>query len=175
MQQRVALFDLVLLMAEVDDELAGSLQYNVDLFDHSTIARLSDHFQALLADLLAHPEKRISDLQMLTESEGRKFDKWNETGSAYSRERLVHQLFETQAARTPAAPAVICGNEEWSYRQLNERANQVAHYLRALDVGPGMLVGVRVEGGGAGIASRLGRRRWRLHLHRPRQTADHPQ
>ncbi len=156
LQQQVALFDLVLLMTEVDYELAGSLQYNVDLFDHSTIARLAGHFRTLLAELVDHPEKRISDFQILTESEGLKFDKWNETESVYSRERLVHQLFETQAARTPAALAVAFGSEEWSYRQLNERANQVAHYLHGLNVGPGMLVGVLMERSPLMIAALLG-------------------
>ncbi len=156
LEQRVALFDLVLLMAEVDDALAGSLQYNVDLFDHSIIKRLSGHFQTLLADALAHPEKRISALQMLTEAEERQFEEWNETGSAYSRESLIHQLFEAQAARTPAAPAVICGSEELSYRQLNERVNQVAHYLRALGVGPGTLVGVLMERSASMVVALLG-------------------
>jgi len=156
LEQRVSLFDLVLLMAEVGDGLTGSLQYNVDLFDRSTIARLSVHFQVLIADLLAHPEKRISDLQMLTESESRQFDQWNETGTTYSHETLIHQLFEAQAARTPAAPAVICGSEELSYRQLNEQANQVAHYLRGLGVGPGMLVGVLMERSALMVAALLG-------------------
>jgi amino acid adenylation domain-containing protein len=145
LEQRVALFDLVLLMAEVGDALVGSLQYNVDLFDHATIARISAHFQTLLEDLLAHPGKRISDLQMLTEVEGQQFENWNATDSAYSRQSLIHQLYEAQAALTPAAPAVVGESEQLSYRQLNERSNQVAHYLRALGVGPGVLVGVLME------------------------------
>lgn len=145
LEHRVALFDLVLLMAEVDDALVGSLQYNVDLFNHATIARLSAHFQTLLEDLLAHPDKRISDLQLLTQAEGQQFEKWNATDSPYSRQSLIHQLYEAQAALTPAAPAVVSESEQLSYQQLNERSNQVAHYLRSLGVGPGVLVCVLME------------------------------
>jgi amino acid adenylation domain-containing protein len=156
LEQRVAQFELVLLMAEVDDGLLGSLQYNVDLFEHSTVVRMTGHFQTLLEDLLAHPGKRISDLQILTEAERAQLAAWNETRADNPDGSLIHQLCEAQAARTPDAPAVAHAGRTLSYRELNEQANQVAHHLLSLGVGPGALVGVLMERSPEMIVALLG-------------------
>jgi len=92
------------------------------------------------------PDRRIGELSLLSaEERQRVLVDWNATGSEYPRDRCVHELFEEQVARTPDAVAVVCGGEELTYRELDERANRLAHYLRRLGVGPEQLVGVCVE------------------------------
>ena len=144
--QRVAQFDLTLLMAEVAGGLTGSLQYNTDLFEAATIARMAGHFESLLQGISADPHQRLVDLPLLTDAESRQLiDEWNATGSEVSQPALLHELFEAQARRTPDSIAVVWNDEEVTFRDLNRRANQLAHYLKRLGVGPETLVGICVE------------------------------
>ncbi|HEY9401515.1 MAG TPA: amino acid adenylation domain-containing protein, partial [Pyrinomonadaceae bacterium] len=147
LQHQVAQFDLTLLMAELDGGLAASLQFNTDLFDASTIERLATHFQNLLSGIVADPAQTVARFSMLSEAEERQtlFD-WNATGADYPLDVCLHQLFEAQAARTPDAVAVVFEDEQLSYRELERRANKLAHYLRAArGVGIDHLVGVYLE------------------------------
>lgn len=144
--KRVAQFDLTLLMAEVDGGLTGSLQYNTDLFEPATIARMAGHFESLLQGIITDPHQRLVDLPLLTEVESRRLiEEWNATEKEVSTEQCLHQLFEAQALRTPDAIAVVSDGEEISFRDLNRRANQLGHHLRTLGVGPETLVGICVE------------------------------
>ena len=144
--QKVAQFDLSLTMAEVDGALQGTLEYNTDLFDASTIERLHQHFINLLESLSVHPGERLSQVSLLSEHERRQMlVDWNNTRTEYSVNGLVTRLFEEQAARRPAAIAVVSGAQELSYAELNGRANQLAHYLRARGVGPESRVGISME------------------------------
>jgi len=144
--QPVAQFDLTLMMAEANGQIAATFIYNTDLFDAATIKRLADHFQCLVEDILAHPSSRLSELRVLSDGEYQQLvHEWNQTQAPYPSQTLLHTLFEQQVERTPAAIAVSFADTELSYQELNARANQLAHYLRRLGIGPESHVGVLME------------------------------
>jgi amino acid adenylation domain-containing protein len=132
-------------MTEGEGYLGGAIIYNTDLFDAATINRMARHFELLLEGIVANPQQRLSELPLLTEAEQRMLADWNETQREYPDEVCIHELFERQAARTPEAVAVVFNEERLSYRELNCRANQLAHYLRGVGVGPEVLVGILME------------------------------
>ncbi|HEY6922733.1 MAG TPA: condensation domain-containing protein, partial [Steroidobacteraceae bacterium] len=143
-----ALFDLFLSLEEHGDEIAGSVNYATDLFDRATIARWIACFEVLLDSMTdrTHAYGRLSDLPMLPDPERREvLQTFNATESDYPREKVVHELFEEQAARTPEARAVIHGEQSLTYAQLNSRANQLARHLFNSGVGPDQLVGIFLE------------------------------
>jgi len=141
-----AKFDLTLAMRDTEQGLKGTLEYVTDLFDHATIARLLRHFQTLLEGIVAHPEHRLTDLPLLTEAERHQIHMdWNATTAAYPQDTCLHELFEVWAERTPNAVAVVYNGQRLTYSALNRRANQLAHYLRALGVGPEVGVGLCME------------------------------
>ncbi len=141
-----AKFDLSLSLLDKEQELAGTIEYNCDLFDAATIRRMSGHYQTVLRAIVADPDRRLSDLPILAESERHQLlVEWTETGSDYPAEVPIHELFEAQAARTPAAVAVEYEGRQLSYGELNARANQLARYLARHGVGPEVMVGLCVE------------------------------
>ena len=143
---RIAQFDLTLMMAEVDGALSASWQYNTDLFDAATIARMSAHFETLLAGINANPQQKIANLPLLTESQQHQLlVEWNTVQTNYPSDLCLHQQFEVQVQHTPDAVAVVFEQERLTYRELNQRANQLAHHLQALGVKPEVLVGVYLE------------------------------
>src|SRR5579884_157746 len=145
-ERLTAKLDLTLEMQETTDGLCGSFEYSTDLFEASTIDRMCKHFQVLLEGITSTPDRCLHELPLLTESEQwQLLVEWNNTGTQYPREHCIHQIVESQAKRTPDAVAVICGNDYLTYAQLNQRANQVAHYLCSLGVGPEVLVGLCME------------------------------
>ena len=138
-------FDLEVHLWEVSDALRGQFVYNTDLFDEATIARLSKHFQTLLICLAARPDDKISELPLLPVEEHRQLIvEWNNTASPYGL-KCLHELFETQAKKTPERVALVFGDLKVSYRELDERANRLARYLRKLGVGPEVLVAIYME------------------------------
>jgi non-ribosomal peptide synthetase component F len=137
-----AKFDLELSMVEADGALAASIVYATDLFDAATIERLAGHFARLLDAIVADPERRTSELPLLGEAERRQLAAWAGTVVPYPEDRCLQDLFAAQAARTPDAPAVICEDHTLSYRELERRANRLAHHLRAIGVGPDVVVGL---------------------------------
>ncbi|MFN6486361.1 MULTISPECIES: non-ribosomal peptide synthetase [unclassified Nostoc] len=139
-------FDLNLTLSEGNSSLGGILQYNADLFDASTITRLVGHFITLLEGIVANPIGPISQLPLLTQPEQQQLlVEWNNTQADYSQHKCIHQLFEVQVERTPDAVAVVYENQQLTYQQLNNQANQLAHYLRSLGVKSDTLVGLCVE------------------------------
>ena len=141
-----AKFDLMLSMAEVTDGLVGWFEYNTDLFETTTIRRMFGHFETLLEAIVADTGRAVSEMPLLTAAEHRQLlVEWNDNRTGYTGDTCIHQRFETQVRRTPEAPAVVFGEEEISYSELNRRANQLAHYLQSLGVGPETLVGICVE------------------------------
>ena len=141
-----AKFDLALSLQESADGLQASWEYASDLFDAATIERMAGHFQVLLEAIVANPEQRIDELPLLTAPERHQLlVQWNDTATDYPKDRCIHQLFEDQATRTPNAVAVVCEDQQLTYAHLNARANQLAHHLLALGVGPEVLVGICVE------------------------------
>ncbi len=141
-----AKFDLTLSMQKTATGLIGMWEYNTDLFDAGTIEQIAGHFVTLLEGIIANPQQQISQLPLLTEAEQRKLlVEWNDTQVEYPRNQCIHQLFEEQVERTPDAVAVVFGDRQLTYYELNCRANQLAHYLRTLGVKFEVLVGICVE------------------------------
>ncbi|HKR12638.1 MAG TPA: amino acid adenylation domain-containing protein [Pyrinomonadaceae bacterium] len=141
-----ARFDLALEVAEIADELDCRLTYDTDLFDAATIARVGQHFVNLLAAVATQPELPVSTINFLRPEERRQllFD-LNRTHADFPNTRCIHELFEQQVELTPEATAVVFGADRLSYRELNERANQLAHRLRSRGAGPEKLIGIAVE------------------------------
>src|SRR5215211_4589897 len=141
-------FDLSLFLFEEDQGLKGRLVYNADLFDDETIERMLGHLHTLLRGIVEDPDQRLSELPLLSEAERhRLLLGWNDTATEYPRDRCVHELFEEQVERTPHAVAVVFEEQQLTYRELDRRANQLAHHLRTLGVGPEVLVGICLERG----------------------------
>ncbi|XWK89437.1 MAG: non-ribosomal peptide synthase/polyketide synthase [Phormidium sp.] len=146
LESTIAKFDLTLGMESKSSGLVGVWEYNTDLFDGSTIERMTGHFVTLLEGIVANPQERISQLPLLTEVERQQLlIEWNQTQADYPSDKCIHQLFESQVKRTPNAIAVVFENEQLTYYELNSRANQLANYLQSLDVGADVLVGICVE------------------------------
>ena len=141
-----AKFDLTLSVVEKDGVLVGLWEYNTDLFDAATIKRMSAHFQTLLEGIVDNPNRPIATLPLLTKAEQHQLlVEWNDTQQDYPVDKCIHQLFEEQVERTPNAIAVTFEGQQLTYRELNNRANQLAHYLQQLGVKPNVLVGIYVE------------------------------
>ncbi|WP_375476969.1 amino acid adenylation domain-containing protein [uncultured Nostoc sp.] len=141
-----AKFDLTLYVVDSKPELWGWWEYNTDLFDAATIERMVGHFTNLLEGIVTQPENRLSELPLLTESERQTLlVDWNDTTTDFPQDKCIHQLFEAQVARTPDAVAIVFEDQQLSYRELNQRANQLAHYLQKQGVKPEVLVGICVE------------------------------
>ena len=154
---RVAKFDLTLFVIESEEELKVSINYNSDLFEAATMARLGDHYGTLLQSIVEDPAQPIASLGLMTEAERHQLlVEWNATDAKYPKAAGLHQLFELQAERTPGAVAVVFDNTRWSYRELNQRANQLAHYLRLLGTKPEELVGVCLDRSAEMIVALLG-------------------
>ena len=146
MDGETAKFDLSLSMVETERGMAGSLVYNTDLFHAATMSRMLDHFQILLRGVVANPAQRLSELPLLTDAEKRQLlVEWNDTKRDDPTHTSIHELFEAQVEQSPEAVAVVFEGQQLSYRELNRRANQLAHYLIKLGVGPEVLVGICVE------------------------------
>jgi amino acid adenylation domain-containing protein len=144
--QQGSAFDLMLMMLNIGDTVSAALQYNCDLFDESTVARMVDHFKTLLESIAADPSQPIADLATLGQSEQRMIlEDWNSTASEYSRASCLHELFEAQAQRQPDSVAVDSNGKSLTYRQLDERSNQLAAHLISLGVKADTLVGLYVN------------------------------
>ncbi|HEV2207709.1 MAG TPA: amino acid adenylation domain-containing protein [Verrucomicrobiae bacterium] len=143
---RTSKFDLTLDVSQRKEVLRLAAEYNTDLFDEATIARMLGHYQTLLLAVAANPDQRLSQLPLLRQAERQQLLlSWNETSAAFPRGRCLHDVFEAQARRTPHKVAVVCEGSKLTYRQLDERANQLAHRLQKAGVGPDMPVGICLE------------------------------
>ena len=137
-----AKFDLTLFVWEETDRLTVRMEYSTDLFEADTIQRMAGHLLTLLEAIVANPDQRIAELSLLAPAEKQLLDEWNRTELDYPRDTCLHQLFERQAEQTPDKVAVVFENEQLTYRQLNQRANQLAHHLQTLGVGAETPVGL---------------------------------
>ncbi len=155
---RSAQFDLTVQVAEDGGRLAVSAEYNTDLFDAATIDRLLGHYRTLLDAVADDPERSVADLPLLTLPERQQLALWNATETQSPDESSVVSLFERRATECPDAPALVAADGTLTYRELNARANRLAHRLRALGVGPEVRVAVCAEretGAVAGILAVL--------------------
>ncbi|MGZ5030095.1 MAG: non-ribosomal peptide synthetase [Methylobacter sp.] len=146
LDNEAAKFDLTLILSETQHGIEGEIVYATDLFEAATITRLLGHFQTLLDGITTQPETHLSKLPLLTETECRQLlVDWNDTAMELTGAKFIHHLFEEQVERTPDAVAVVYLNQQLTYRELNARANQLAHYLRHIDVEPETLVAISLE------------------------------
>jgi amino acid adenylation domain-containing protein len=135
--------DLSLEAVDQTDGLHCHLTYPAALFDAATMERLMTHYRNLLKGIAANPGQRISDVPLLMQFERQRLlIDWNRTRRNYPESGFIHGLFESQAARSPHAVALISEGRQVTYSELNERANQLAHYLIELGVGPDSLLGI---------------------------------
>jgi amino acid adenylation domain-containing protein len=142
----IAELDLTLELDDRPEGLIGRFEYSTDLFDAATIDRMTGHWKTLLEGIVADPEQRLSELPLLTEGERQQLMvEWNGTATDYPRDKCLHQLFEARVQQTPEAVAVVFEDTQLTYRELNQRANQLAHHLQQLGVGPEILVGLCIE------------------------------
>ncbi len=138
-----AMFDLTFEIEDSEEGLHGFVEYNIDLFHTGTILRMIEHFQLLLEGIASNPVQRILELPILAETEWQKVvTAWNKTYREYPQEECIHTLFERQIEKTPDAVAIVFGEQQISYQELNQHANHLAHYLQLAGVGPDMLVGI---------------------------------
>jgi amino acid adenylation domain-containing protein len=137
--------DLYINFDERRDGLMAAITYNPDLFEDETIARLVGHWQTVLEAAVADPEQKISRMALLTEAERQQLlVEWNATRQPYP-QVCVHEIFEAQAQKTPDEPALVSAGAQLTYRKLNQRANQLAHYLRRQGVAAGQRVAVCMD------------------------------
>jgi len=146
LERTTAQFDLTLDTQESSEGLNASLTYATDLFDAATIERMAGHWLNLLAAVIADPQQRIAALELFGTGEvAAQIAQWNPQPAEFPVEHCLHTLIAAQAAARPEAIAVTYLNQQLSYGELNARANQWAHRLIELGVGPDVLVGVAVE------------------------------
>jgi len=127
-------------------ELCLNMEYNMELFDHSTIKRMGDHFVCLLQAVLSEPERRISEMSLLSVEERHKIMyKFNSNGTDFASDQTLHAIFEQQVGKYGNNLAVCCADRSLTYRELNKKANQLARVLVAEGVGPGVVVGIMLE------------------------------
>jgi len=149
LDQQEGLFDLSLVIIE-RETLGGSFRYNRDLFEPATIARLAGHLETLLQGLVANPDQSIYQLPLLTAPELQQLQAWNDTAVDYPQDLTIVDLFEQQVARTPNHIALVFEDQHLTYQQLNDQANQLAHYLLARQTQAGIhlhnpLIAIAVE------------------------------
>jgi amino acid adenylation domain-containing protein len=139
-------FDLSVKLTTLGNQLQAVFSYSVDLFEEATIERMIGHFRVLLESAVANPGIPISRMPLLTPAERQQLlVEWNDTRVEYPRNIPLHQLIEQQVEKTPDAAAAIYESEQLSYRQLNQRANQLAHFLQRNGVARDVLVAVCAE------------------------------
>ncbi|MEO1432874.1 MAG: amino acid adenylation domain-containing protein [Cyanobacteria bacterium J06633_8] len=151
-----AKLDLSLDMYETPDGLVGGFEYNKDLFAETTIKRMVGHFCTLLEGITNQPNQPIGDLPLLTPREQQQIlVEWNQTQKEFSQQKCFHQLFEAQVEKNSNAIAIIYNNEQLTYQELNQRSNQLAHYLQTLGVAPEVRVGICIQRSPAMIVAML--------------------
>ncbi len=146
MDTGVAKFDITLSLTGQEGGLLGEWEYNTALFKAETIHCMAAQYLTLLEGIVNHPEATVTTLPLLTEEEKERIIiEWNQTTAEFPEEITVPELFEKQVAATPDAVALVFEGREMTFRELNRRANQVAHALRKMKVAPDTLVGICME------------------------------
>ncbi|MES2825221.1 MAG: amino acid adenylation domain-containing protein, partial [Pseudomonadota bacterium] len=143
----IAKYDLTLNISENEQGLWLGWEYNIDLLEASTIARMANHFGLLLNDLVKAPNENVFKAEMLSAQERQQLlIDWNNTYTDYPNHKCIHELFETQVQNNAGAVAVVFEDQQLTYEQLNQKSNQLAHYLISeRQVAPDTLVGICVE------------------------------
>ncbi|MFF2129515.1 amino acid adenylation domain-containing protein [Streptomyces olivochromogenes] len=155
-QREAAPFDLTIEFFETDDGVAARVGYSTALFDEATVARFGDHLTVLLDAATRQPERALAALPLLTDTEFQEAVHGRRGVRQGTLKGTFPELFETQAVERPDAPAVEDDRTRLTYREVDERANRLAHHLRDLGAGPGGLVGLCVERGADLVVGLLG-------------------
>lgn len=138
-----AKFDLTLFLTETNQELKGSLEYNLDLFDPERMGRLVKHYEQVLKEMISRFDQTIGQTNLITEWEWQQvLIEWNDTAGGEADNQCLHHLIQAQVKRTPDAVAVIDENEHLTFHELSGRAGHLARRLKSLGVGPETCVGV---------------------------------
>ncbi len=145
LKRGISKFDLSLFVREEEDGLQTVWKYNTDLFDAETIDRFAAHYTHLLGAVVEDPDRTISTLPLLPEAELKSLAEWSGTQDRYAMRETLHREFESQVERTPDAVALVYEGERLSYRQLDRRANRLAHYLIGRGIGPDQPVGLCLD------------------------------
>jgi amino acid adenylation domain-containing protein len=157
LEERGSQFDLLLAAGESEEGLAGSWQYNSDLFERATVERWAECFRVLLEAIVAGPERLVSKLPIMPEQERRQLlTGFNQTALNYDRQECLHQRIERQVTFAPDKTAIVWNQTETSYQDLDAQANEIASYLRSLGVNPGDLAGICMRRSPAMVAAMLG-------------------
>ncbi|WP_181923869.1 non-ribosomal peptide synthetase [Streptomyces inhibens] len=144
-------------IVQLNEELTVLLRYDTALFDADTVARLAGHLHTLLEETAENPDRRVGELPLLTAADWHTIvHTWTDTASDYSVDRRLDAVIAEQAAARPAAIAVVDGERQLTYGELDRRANQLAHHLRAAGVGRDALVGIAVERSAEVVVAILG-------------------
>jgi amino acid adenylation domain-containing protein len=144
--KRALHFDLFFNLVDGSSGLTVECDYNTDLFDAATIDRWLGHYETVLRTIATDPARTVAKVPLLNEAERRELlVEWNETGVKYPNRQTLHEWFESQVEKTPEVHAVTFEDRHLTYEELNRRANQLAHHLRKLGVGPDVLVGLYLE------------------------------
>jgi len=143
----LAKFDLTVIIEEKGESLSGAIVYNTELFRAETIGRMMAHFQNVLTSIVADPTQAIGQISYLSQAEQQQFIEWSQSKETFIpiQTTSIHELFEAQVEKTPENVAVVFGAEQLTYQELNQRANQLAHYLKQQGMGPEKLVGVLTD------------------------------
>ncbi|UUQ64819.1 amino acid adenylation domain-containing protein [Pseudomonas fuscovaginae UPB0736] len=145
-RHQAAKFDLTLVLAEQDGRISGGLEYASALFDAATVRRFAGYLRQVLEGMVTQPQQSVAALPLLsTDQRDSLLWDWSGSEQAFDAQCCLHERFEAQVRRDPQAIAVRCGNDSFTYGELNARANRLAHELRALGVGPDVRVGLCLE------------------------------
>lgn len=147
LDNKTSKYDLSLVMSHVREHgIIAELEYNTDLFDSQTMERMLEHLQYLLGSIALNPDLSLSSLEIMGESERQLLlSAWNQTEAAYPGNMNIHEIVEKQASLFPNAIAVTSGIEQFTYREVNIRANRMARHLQRLGIGPEVLVGLLAD------------------------------
>ncbi|PWK86299.1 non-ribosomal peptide synthase protein (TIGR01720 family)/amino acid adenylation domain-containing protein [Lentzea atacamensis] len=151
-----SIFELTVEFTELDDGMDVMVEYNTDLFDAARIERMAGHLHVLLDQLATTPDLPVGELSLLTAGERRQLAEWNDTAVDHDLDVSVHELVARRARRDPGAVAVVCGERVLTFRELDERANRIAHHLIGLGVGPDVPVPVCLDRGADFVVALLG-------------------
>ncbi|QQP77975.1 amino acid adenylation domain-containing protein [Bacillus sp. TK-2] len=145
-QREIVKFDITIHVSELEDGLGLEIEYCTALYKKETIERFLEHFINVLREVVENPEQKLSEIDILTEKEKSKLlNEFNNTKGKYAKEKTLPELFEEQVEKTPNNVALVFENQSITYKELNERANSLAHILREKGVGPDVVTGIMVE------------------------------
>ena len=143
-REGVSPFDITFYLWERGDHIEGEIEYNIDILERQTIIRLRDNFIQLIKSVTNDPDQKIEDIDIISENDKQQLTEFNRTQSMIP-DCLIHEFFEDQAKIHPSKTAVISGNSGLTFRELNEKANQLANYLVERGAVQGDIIGISIE------------------------------